>query len=151
MSFKSDMRSFLLTHPRFNPYKFSFDYTFRLLTSPLRHLPHFLIIGTSKAGKHSVLSYLNQHPEIKSGTKHNVGVYFFDVTFESKSISWYKSHFPTKFSKFKIIGEASGTYLNHPFAPQRIKKILPHVKLVVRCCHNCNDAYRSHLMLKVCD
>ena len=130
MSFKSDMRSFLLTHPRFNPYKFSFDYTFRLLTSPLRHLPHFLIIGTSKAGKHSVLSYLNQHPEIKSGTKHNVGVYFFDVTFESKSISWYKSHFPTKFSKFKIIGEASGTYLNHPFAPQRIKKILPHVKLV---------------------
>ena len=130
MTFKSDMRGFLLTHPTLNPYKFSLDYAFRLVTSSFRHLPHFLIIGTSKAGKHSVLSYLNQHPEIKSGTKYNVGVYYFDVTFASKSLSWYKSHFPTKFSKFKIIGEASGTYLNHPLAPQRIKETLPHAKLI---------------------
>ena len=115
------MRSFLLTHPRLNPYKFSFDQTFRLLTSSFRHLPHFLIIGTSKAGKHSVLSYLNQHPMLKAGTKHNVGVYYFDSTFEYESLSWYKSHFPSKLSKFKIIGEASGTYLNHPLAPQRME------------------------------
>jgi hypothetical protein len=124
------MRRLLLTHPKFNPYGFSPDSTFRFLTSSFRHLPHFLIIGTSKAGKHSVLSYLNQHPDIKAGTKHNVGVYYFDTTFEYKSLSWYKSHFPSKFSKFKIIGEASGTYLNHPLAPQRIKKTLPQVKLI---------------------
>ena len=130
MSFKSDMRSFLLTHPRLNPYKFSFEQSFRLLTSSFRHLPHFLIIGTSKAGKHSVLSYLNQHPRLKAGTKHNVGVYYFDSTFEYESLSWYKSHFPSKLSKFKIIGEASGTYLNHPLAPQRIKNTLPDVKLI---------------------
>jgi hypothetical protein len=130
MSFKSYMRRLLLTYPKFNPYRFSPDYTFRFLTSSFRHLPHFLIIGTSKAGKHSVLSYLNQHPDIKAGTKHNVGVYYFDTTFEYKSLSWYKSHFPSKFSKFKIIGEASGTYLNHPLAPERVKKILPRIKLV---------------------
>ena len=130
MSFKSYARSLLLTHPKFNPYRFSLDYTFRFLTSSFRHLPHFLIIGTSKSGKHSVLSYLNQHTDVKAGTKHNVGVYYFDVSFNSKSMSWYKSHFPSKFSKFKIIGEASGTYLNHPLAPQRIKKTLPHVKLI---------------------
>ena len=130
MSFKSYMRRLLLTYPKFNPYRFSPDYTFRFLTSSFRHLPHFLIIGTSKAGKHSVLSYLNQHPDIKAGTKHNVGVYYFDTTFEYKSLSWYKSHFPSKFSKFKIIGEAPGTYLNHPLAPQRIKKTLPEVKLI---------------------
>ena len=130
MSFKSYMRRLLLTYPKFNPYRFSPDYTFRFLTSSFRHLPHFLIIGTSKAGKHSVLSYLNQHPDIKAGTKHNVGVYYFDTTFEYKSLDWYKSHFPTKFSKFKIIGEASGTYLNHPLAPERVKKILPRIKLV---------------------
>ena len=124
------MRRLLLTHPKFNPYRFSPDYTFRFLTSSFRHLPHFLIIGTSKAGKHSVLSYLNQHPDIKAGTKHNVGVYYFDTTFEYKSLDWYKSHFPTKFSKFKIIGEASGTYLNHPLAPERVKKTLPQVKLI---------------------
>ena len=114
MSLKSNLRGILLTHPRINPYRFSLNYTFRILTSSFRHLPHFLIIGTSKAGKHSVLSYLNQHPDVKAGTKHNVGGYYFDSTFEYKSLSWYKSHFPTKFSKFKIIGEASGTYLNHP-------------------------------------
>ena len=130
MSLKSNLRGILLTHPRINPYRFSLNYTFRILTSSFRHLPHFLIIGTSKAGKHSVLSYLNQHPDVKAGTKHNVGVYYFDVTFEYKSLSWYKSHFPTKFSKFKIIGEASGTYLNHPLAPKRIKQTLPNVKLV---------------------
>jgi len=130
MNFKSYARSLLLTHPKLNPYRFSPDYTFRFLTSSFRHLPHFLIIGTSKAGKHSVLSYLNQHPDIKAGTKHNVGVYYFDSTFEYKSLSWYKSHFPSKFSKFKIIGEASGTYLNHSLAPQRIKKTLPHAKLI---------------------
>ena len=130
MSFRSYMRKLLLTHPKLNPYRFSPNYTFRFLTSSFRHLPHFLIIGTSKAGKHSVLSYLNQHPDIKAGTKHNVGVYYFDSTFEYKSLSWYKSHFPSKFSKFKIIGEASGTYLNHPLAPQRIKKTLPQAKLI---------------------
>ena len=130
MSFRAYMRRLLLTHPKLNPYRFSPNYTFRFLTSSFRHLPHFLIIGTSKAGKHSVLSYLNQHPDIKAGTKHNVGVYYFDSTFEYKSLSWYKSHFPTKFSKFKIIGEASGTYLNHPLAPQRIKKTLPQIKLI---------------------
>ena len=130
MSFKSYVRGLLLTHPKFNPYRFSPNYTFRFLTSSFRHLPHFLIIGTSKAGKHSVLSYLNQHPDIKAGTKHNVGVYYFDTTFEYKSLDWYKSHFPTKFSKFKIIGEASGTYLNHPLAPERVKKTLPQVKLI---------------------
>ena len=130
MSLKSNLRGILLTHPRINPYRFSLNYTFRILTSSFRHLPHFLIIGTSKAGKHSVLSYLNQHPDVKAGTKHNVGVYYFDSTFEYKSLSWYKSHFPTKFSKFKIIGEASGTYLNHPLAPKRIKQTLPDVKLI---------------------
>ena len=130
MSFKSYMRRLLLTHPKLNPYRFSPNSTFRYVTSSFRHLPHFLIIGTSKAGKHSVLSYLNQHPDIKAGTKHDVGVYYFDTTFEYKSLSWYKSHFPSKFSKFKIIGEASGTYLNHPLAPQRIKKTLPQAKLI---------------------
>jgi len=130
MNFKLYMRKLLLANPKFNPYRFSSDYAFRFLTSSFRHLPHFLIIGTSKAGKHSVLSYLNQHPDIKSGTKHNVGVYYFDTAFEYKSLAWYKSHFPTKFSKFKIIGEASGTYLNHPLAPERIKKTLPHAKLI---------------------
>ena len=130
MSFKSHMRKLLLTHPKLNPYRFSPNSTFRFLTSSFRHLPHFLIIGGSKSGKHSVLSYLNQHPDIKSGTKHNVGVYYFDSTFKYKSLSWYKSHFPSKFSKFKIIGEASGTYLNHPLAPERIKKTLPEAKLI---------------------
>ena len=130
MKLKSSIRYYLLTHPKLNPYRYSLSYTFRFLTNPIRHQPHFLIIGTSKAGKHSVLSYLNQHPEIKAGTKHNVGVYYFDSTFKSKSFAWYKSHFPSKFSRYKIIGEASGTYLNHPLAPGRIKNTLPDAKLI---------------------
>ena len=144
MSFKSYMRRLLLTHPKLNPYRFSPNSTFRYVTSSFRYLPHFLIIGGSKSGKHSVLSYLNQHPDIKAGTKHNVGVYYFDSTFEYKSLSWYKSHFPTKFSKFKIIGEASGTYLNHPLAPQRIKKTLPLAKFINFFRNPLDRAYSAH-------
>ena len=130
MTVRMSARKFLLKNKQINPYRFSWNSTFRYLTNSIRFLPHFLIIGTSKAGKYSVLSYLNQHPEISAGFKDHAGVHYFDGSFEYKSTSWYKSHFPTKISKFKIVGEAPGTYLYHPSAPTRIKEVLPNVKLI---------------------
>jgi len=129
MTVRQKLRSFLKQHPNSNPYRFSFNSSFRYLTNPIRALPDFLIIGGSKSGKWSVLSYLNQHPQVYAGTKNNVGIYFFDSNFEINSIGWYRSHFPLKSSK-KIIGEAPGTYLYHPLAPVRIKKVIPNVKLI---------------------
>ncbi len=130
MSLRSSARKFLLKNKQINPYRFSWNSTFRRLTNSIRFLPHFLIIGTSKAGKYSVLSYLNQHPEISAGFKNHAGVHYFDGNFEHNSLAWYRSQFPTKISKFKIVGEAPGTYLNHPSAPIRIKNVLPNVKLI---------------------
>ena len=130
MTIRASARKFLLKNKQINPYRFSWDSTFRYVTNSFRFLPHFLIIGTSKAGKYSVLSYLNQHPEISAGFKNHAGVHYFDGSFENKSIAWYRSHFPMKNSKTKIVGEAPGTYLYHPSAPERIKEILPNVKLI---------------------
>ena len=144
MGIKGSARKFLLQNKQINPYRFSWDSTFRYLTNSIRFLPHFLIIGTSKAGKYSVLSYLNQHHEISAGFKDHAGVHYFDGSFEINSISWYRSHFPTKISKFKIVGEAPGTYLTNPSAPTRIKKVLPNVKLINFFRNPVNRAYSAY-------
>ena len=129
MSIKSKIKRVLLKNPKINPYRFSPDFSFRYVTNSLRTLPSFLIIGVSKSGKFSVLSYLNQHPNIIAGVKNRVGTYYFDTNFDTKSISWYKSHFLMRFSN-KVVGEAPGTYIYHPLAPTRIKKTIPTVKLI---------------------
>ena len=101
MNQRAAIRKFLLKNKQINPYRFSWNSTFRYLTNSIRFLPHFLIIGTSKAGKYSVLSYLNQHPEVSAGFKdhrYHAGVHYFDGSFEYNSLAWYRSHFPTKIS-----------------------------------------------------
>ncbi len=129
MNIKSKIKNILLKNPRINPYRFSADFSFRYMTNSLRTLPSFLIIGVSKSGKFSVLSYLNQHPDVIAGVKNRVGTYYFDTNFDTKSLSWYKSHFSMRFYK-KIVGEAPGTYIYHPLAPTRVKKTIPNVKLI---------------------
>ena len=129
LTFSSKIKNWLLTNPQYNPYRFSINSSYKFLTSFLREIPNAIIIGSSKGGKTSLLSYLNQHPKIKFGTGNSVGTYFFDGSFNSHSFTWYKSNFPIKSSKYKIIGEAPGTYLNHPLAPERIKNHLPNCLL----------------------
>ena len=40
------------------------DNSFRQLTSKLRKLPGFLIVGAAKAGTTSLFAYLSEHPNI---------------------------------------------------------------------------------------
>lgn len=141
---RNKLKNWFLTNPKYNPYNFSVNYSIRYLTNFIRVLPNVIIIGSSKGGKTSLLSYLNQHPEIKFGTKNSVGTYFFDGSFDNHSFRWYKSHFPTKFSRRKIVGEAPGTYLNHPLVPNRIKIFLPNVKLITILRNPVERAYSAY-------
>lgn len=110
---------------------------FRLRTANLRALPNFIIAGAQKAGTTSLFYYLGQHPQIvRSYTKE---VLYFDggtnpqIDNYKKGLNWYKSHFPLRLELGKncMTGEASPLYLFYPEAPQRMKQVLPDVKIII--------------------
>lgn len=110
---------------------------YRRLTSPLRSLPDFIIIGAQKGGTSSLFHYLSQHPQIEPSSVKEV--HFFDggldpkVDTYAKGVSWYRKHFPLRMNLKRdcIAGEASPLYLFNPLAPARISGLLPDVKLIV--------------------
>ena len=72
---QSKLKFWLLSHPEINPYKFSLKKSYQNLTSSLRVLPNFIIIGAGRAGTTSLYSYLIQHPAIfAASTKNNENV-----------------------------------------------------------------------------
>lgn len=147
-SIRNFIRSWLLRHPTLNPYRLSIKRFYRMVTSHFRMLPDFIIIGAAKCGTTSLYDYLIQHPNI--GTASKKEVIFFDLNYE-KGILWYRSHFPTVFTKYLyrlknkgfITGEASPGYIFHPYAPQRIFKLIPKVKLIILLRNPIDRAY-SH-------
>lgn len=140
---RNKLKFWLLSHPKFNPLKFSFNFFFRNSTSVFRVLPDFIIIGSGRAGTTSLYSYLIQHPSIYAASTYNnkpvADLHFFEYMISDK-ISWYKSHFPTIFTKnyfkFKsknnfVTGEYTSTYMYNRNVPKRIFKLIPAVKLIV--------------------
>lgn len=109
----------------------------RGVTSPLRLLPDFLIIGTQRGGTTSLYHYLQAHPCI--GPASTKEVHFFDMRFH-KGLAWYRGHFPSRIEQYAVeqahghslvTGEATALYLFHPHAPKRVAEALPFVKLIV--------------------
>jgi hypothetical protein len=77
------------------------------------------------------------HPLIYSANYHK-GVNYFDVNYE-RDFAWYQGHFPTEASLRRrsqgveghpITFEASGYYLFHPCAAERIARHLPDVRIL---------------------
>lgn len=123
-------------------------YYYRLLTSPFRRLPDFLIIGVQKAGTSSLYYYLAQHPQIGMSLEKELHYYNYHVL-RGKGRGWYKSFFPLKFkSRGKITGEASPYYLFDGAAPARIKADIPNVKLIALLREPVDRAYSSYSMNK---
>jgi hypothetical protein len=120
--------------------------TYRTLTGKLRMLPDFIVIGGQKCGTTFLYRYLSAHPTILPSTRKEV--HFFDLNF-SKGMNWYRSHFPLKFFKGGFFtGEASPAYLFYPYVPQRIKNVLPQVKLIALLRNPVDRAY-SHYQHEV--
>jgi hypothetical protein len=110
------------------------NYLYRRITSPIRILPSFLIIGPPKCGTTSLYEYLIQHPNIIPAYKKELK--YFDL-FYKKGEGWYRSFFCThffkkiKYSKGRsITGEATPYYIFYPLAPLRIKTTLPDAKII---------------------
>lgn len=121
----------------------------RLLTSPMRVLPNFIIIGAQKSGTTSLYRYLIQHPSVIPAFHKEI--HFFDLNYR-KGLFWYKSHF-AKLSEIQnlkhpynqkiITGEATPYYLFHPHVPEKVFEIIPNVKLIVLLRNPVDRAY-SH-------
>jgi len=106
-----------------------FWWIFHRLTTPLRVLPDFLVIGVMKGGTTSLFQYLARHPQVNPPFRKEIK--FFDLHYGQGS-NWYRAHFPLKAKMVKdsVTGEATPYYIFHPLAAKRISKDLPNVKLI---------------------
>lgn len=108
-------------------------------------LPDYLIIGAQKGGTSSLQKYLVKHPKILSPSVKEV--HYFDNNFD-KGLRWYKSFFPFIKKRGQIFGEASPYYIYHPLVPERVKKFLPNIKIIVLLRNPVERAF-SHYKMEV--
>ncbi len=128
--------------------------TYRGVSSSLRMLPDFLIIGGQRCGTTSLYYYLTAQTCIyRAATKE---IHFFDDHFD-RGMDWYQAQFPTYAHKYYVehmrrqhflTGEASPYYLFHPQAPRRIATVLPNIKLIALLRNPVDRAY-SHYWLEL--
>jgi len=126
---------------------------FFAITAPWRVLPDFIVIGAVRSGTTSLYHYFGEHPCMLSSSYDELG--FFDSNFDL-GLNWYRSHFPTKFQKQKIISKYKHfqTYDVTPFyiwnndAAIRISQTLPKIKLIALLRNPIDRAY-SNFQLSV--
>jgi hypothetical protein len=105
-------------------------------TSRRRQLPAFIVVGAQRAGTTSLFRALMSHPLVHSANYHK-GVNYFDVNYH-RDVAWYQGHFPTtahlrrrtEAAGDPITFEASGYYMFHPCAPERMARHLPEVRVL---------------------
>ena len=135
-------------------YKLSIKRIPRILTSPLRIQPVYIIIGAQRCGSTSLYEYLTSHPHIAPAFVKEV--HYFDVNYKNGNL-WYRAHFPTLFQQHYvhlvqdyqlITGESSPYYIFHPHAPGRIAQNYPGIKIIALLRNPVDRAY-SHYQHQV--
>lgn len=106
-------------------------------TAPRRQLPGFILVGAQRAGTTSLFRALMSHPAVFPANFHK-GVNYFDVNY-TRPFSWYQGHFPSEAYLRRhsrgtgvrpVTFEASGYYLFHPCAAERMARHLPDVRIL---------------------
>lgn len=128
---------------------------FHYITSPFRILPDFFVIGVVRSGTTSLFHYLGQHPCIRSSAYDEIG--YFDDNFHLGE-NWYRSLFPTIFTKNKILKEhgkfrtydVTPFYIYNPLVVERIKTYSPNSKIIA-CIRNPIDRAYSNYMIELQD
>ena len=130
-----------------------YERKFNGLTSPFRVLPDFLVIGVGRGGTTSLYHYMSQHPCITKSAYDEIG--FFDDNFHL-GLNWYRSMFPTKFHKEKIIKkygkfltyDVTPSYIRHPWIIKRILENLPNPKIIIILRNPVDRTYSHYQMSK---
>jgi hypothetical protein len=119
-------------------------------TQILRATPDFIVAGAQRCGTTSLFRALVEHPQVVRPAFHK-GVNYFDLNY-FRDESWYRAHFPIR----RVAGvrtrrygppaffEASGYYLYHPFAMERLARDLPEAKIVVMLRDPVERAYSAY-------
>ena len=127
---------------------------FRTLTTTIRLLPDFLIIGAARCGTTSLYRYLTEHPCIAPAFRKEI--HFFDLQF-GRGVRWYRRHFPSvlyrryteaRYGSAALTGEASAYYIFHPSVAARVAATIPGVKIIALLRNPIDRAY-SHYHLQV--
>ena len=121
-------------------------------TSPLRILPECAVIGTGKGGTTALHYYLGQHPCIGSSAYDELG--FFNENYHL-GINWYKSLFPTKFTRDKIIKkhgkfltyDVTPFYIYNPLVTRRIFESFPQAKIISNLRNPIDRAYSNYIIM----
>lgn len=108
---------------------------FRYLTSPLRVLPDFVIIGAKKCATTTLYSYLTQHPAVAPAFRKEI--YYFNACW-GKGPAWYRAFFPSVLERSAarlrgrpfLTGEATPDYLFDHHAPRRLAATIPDARLL---------------------
>lgn len=92
-------------------------------------LPHFLIIGSQKAGTTTLYHVLRQHPQLYLPPRKELNFFFHEDLYRRGS-AYYERFFDGA-APGQLCGEASPGYICHPQAAERIFRLLPNVKLIL--------------------
>lgn len=123
----------------------------RLLRSHPRRV-NFLIIGAQKAGTTALASQLKMQPEVLFASRKEV-FYFTKWKFFGQQARveqaerWYHQHFDWA-NPAPLVGEATPMYLSQPWAPQRVKRYNPQMKLVAILRHPLHRAMSAWNMFR---
>jgi Sulfotransferase domain len=121
-------------------------------THRARMLPGFLIVGAERCGTTSMFHVLRQHPAVFGTALRKQEVHYFDVAYD-RGLDWYQSQFPVQAVAGLTARRAGGTpvafesspyYMFHPLAPERIRRDLPGVRLLVLLRDPVERAYSAH-------
>ena len=122
------------------------------LSSPLRILPDCFVIGVVRSGTTSLHHYLGQHQCIGSSAYDAIG--YFDDNYHL-GINWYKSLFPTKFARDKIIKkygkfltyDVTPFYIYKPIVAKRIFESFPKAKIISNLRNPVDRAYSNYILM----
>ena len=123
------------------------------LSSPFRVLPECFVIGVVRSGTTSLYHYLGQHPCIGSSAYDEIG--YFDDNYHL-GVNWYKSLFPTKFTKNKIIKkhgsfltyDVTPFYIYNPLVARRISASFPRAKIISNLRNPIDRAYSNYILMR---
>ena len=122
------------------------------LSSPFRVLAECFVIGVVRSGTTSLYHYLGQHPCIGSSAYDEIG--YFDDNYHL-GVNWYKSLFPTKFTKNKIIKkhgsfltyDVTPFYIYNPLVARRISASFPRAKIISNLRNPIDRAYSNYILM----
>ncbi|MFN3165853.1 MAG: sulfotransferase family protein [Phycisphaeraceae bacterium] len=119
-------------------------------------LPNFLLFGAGKAGTTSVYHYLEQHPDVYMCPVKEPRYFAYDASRhdgDPELLRYYKYRTREQYEKLfdgagqaKAIGEGSIQYLACPDAAERIKALIPDVRLIAILREPAERAFSSYMM-----